>query len=229
MKVKLNPLAYSVEEAINRLKVNIKFVGAETKKILIISSIPGEGKSTVSVNLWKALADAGFPTVLVDADLRRSEFKERHWKSFHKNCKGLNHYLSGLASYEKIIYETDVKNGYVVPVADLLVNPSNLLESKKLDDLLDRLASEYRYVIIDSPPLESVSDGVTLASKSDGALLITQAGVTPRILVHQSLQQIERAECPLLGIVLNRMKSKLSAYRGYYYKKYYSKYYRKEE
>ena len=107
----LPALPYAVEEAMNRLRVNIKFCGKNTKKILVISSIPGEGKSSVSVQLWKMLAEAGFPSVLVDVDLRKSMLKSRHNFSYEGELKGLDYYLSGLAEYQYVIYKTNIENG----------------------------------------------------------------------------------------------------------------------
>ena len=78
LNVEFQELPYAVEEAMNRLRINIKFCGKNTKKILITSSMPNEGKSSIAINLWKMLAEAGFPTVLVDVDLRKSVIKERH-------------------------------------------------------------------------------------------------------------------------------------------------------
>lgn len=101
-------LPYAVEEALNRLRVNIKFCGKNTKKILITSSVPGEGKSTVAVQLWKMLAEAGFKAVLVDTDLRKSVLKDRVRFKSEKDIKDLRYNLSGLAEYEEIVYETDI-------------------------------------------------------------------------------------------------------------------------
>lgn len=217
-------LPYAVEEAMNRLRVNIKFCGKNTKKILVVSSIPGEGKSSVSVNLWKMLSEAGFPSVLVDCDLRKSTLKKRHEFSFAEEIKGLDYYLSGLAEYQDVVYETNIKNGYIVPCTNLLENPSSLLEDPRMEELLDKLGEDYRYVIVDSPPLDSVSDGLLLGSLCDGAILVVRSGVTSRALIKYSLQQLERVNCKLLGMVLNRVETTSRAYSRYYGK--YGKYYK---
>ena len=223
----IQALPYAVEEAMNRLRVNIKFCGKNTKKILVISSVPNEGKSTVSVHLWKMLAEAGFPSVLVDLDLRKSVLKD--WLEFKSEgeIQGLDYYLSGLSEYQNVVYETNISNGYIVPVSNLLENPSALLEDPRMEELLDRLAEDYRYVIIDSPPLDSVADGALIASFCDGAILVVRSGMTSRRLVKQSIQQLERVGCRLLGTVLNRVETKSRAYQKYYgkYGNYYSDYY----
>ena len=223
----IRELPYAVEEAMNRLRINIKFCGKNTKKILIISSVPNEGKSTVSVHLWKLLAEAGFPSVLVDLDLRKSVLKERLEFQHKGEITGLDYYLSGLSEYQDVVYETNISNGYVVPVSNLLENPSALLEDPRMGELLNRLEEDYRYVIIDSPPLDSVADGALIASLCDGAILVVRSGMTSKRLVRQSLQQLDRVHCRLLGMVLNRVETKSRAYQKYYgkYGSYYNDYY----
>ena len=115
INISLPDMPYAVEEALNRLRVNIKFCGKNTKRILISSSVPNEGKSFVSVHLWKMLADAGFRTVLVDTDLRKSVLKSRFQFQSDDEIKGLDYYLSGLAEYTDVVYETNIKNGDIVP------------------------------------------------------------------------------------------------------------------
>ena len=213
-------LPYEVEEALNRLRVNIKFCGKHTRKILVVSSVPNEGKSFLSAQLWRMLAEAGFSSVLVDVDLRKSVLGKRHSYNSDGEITGLDYYLSGLAEYQDVVYRTNIANGYVVPCSNYLENPSALLEDPRMKELLDKLAEEYRYVIIDSPPLDSVSDGALLASMADGAILVVRSGETSRSLVKSSIQQLERVNCRLLGMVLNRVDSKSRAYRKYYGKGY---------
>ncbi|MGN0393743.1 MAG: CpsD/CapB family tyrosine-protein kinase [Coprococcus sp.] len=226
INVEFQDMPYAIEEAMNRLRINIKFCGKNTKKILITSSMPNEGKSTIATNLWKMMAEAGFPTVLVDVDLRKSILKERLNISSSGDIKDLGYYLSGLAEYEDVVYETNIKNGYMVPCTNLLENPSALLEDARFRELLDRLAENYRYVIIDSPPLGSVSDGALVASMCDGAVLVVRGGETPKSVIRQSFQQIEQVNCKLLGVVLNRVETTGRAYKKYYgkYNGYYNEY-----
>ena len=98
-----------------------------------------------------------------------------------------NHYLSGMAEYEDVVYSTNIPNGYMVPCTQLLENPSALLEDVRFKELLNTLSENYRFVIIDSPPLGSVADGALIASLCDGAVLVVRAGTTPRTLIKQSL------------------------------------------
>ncbi len=133
---------------------------------------------------------------------------------------GLNHYLSGMAEYEDVVYSTNIPNGYMVPCTQLLENPSALLEDVRFKELLNTLSENYRFVIIDSPPLGSVADGALIASLCDGAVLVVRAGTTPRTLIKQSLYEIQQSGCKLLGTVLNRADVKGRAYGKYGYGKY---------
>lgn len=231
IKMNIPALPYAVEEAMNRLRVNIKFCGKNTKKILIISSVPNEGKSTVAVQLWKMLAEAGFPSVLVDMDLRKSVLKERLKFQSKDKMIGLDYYVSGLAEYQDVVYKTNINNGYIVPVSNHLENPSTLLEDPRMEELFDKLEADYRYVIIDALPLESVADGAQIAPLCDGAILVVRSGMTSRKLIRQSVQQLERVNCKILGMVLNRVETKSRTYQKYYgkYGKYYGDYYGDKE
>ena len=128
LNIEFQELPYAVEEAMNRLRINIKFCGKNTRKILITSSMPNEGKSSVAINLWKMLAEAGFPAVLVDVDLRKSVIKDRHHIKDADKLPDLGYFLSGQSEMEDVIYETQVENAYIVPCMNLLENPSALLE-----------------------------------------------------------------------------------------------------
>lgn len=94
-------------------------------------------------------------------------------------------------------------------------NPSPLLEDARFRELLDRLAGEYRFVIVDTPPLGSVSDGALIASLCDGAILVVRAGQTPKAMIKQSLYEIEQSGCKLLGTVLNRAEVSTRGYGKY--------------
>lgn len=223
-KIELNipDMPYAVEETLNRLRVNVKFCGKNTKRILVTSSVPDEGKSFVSVQLWRMLAEAGFPTVLVDVDLRKSMLKDRYNFQHDGEIKGLDYYLSGQTDYSDVVYQTNIPNGDIVPCSNLLENPSTLLEDPRLEELFNELSEHYRYIIVDTPPLVNIADGALVASLCDGAVLVVRAGETSKTLVKQSLSQLERVDCKVLGIVLNRAEVASRSYYRHYgkYKKY---------
>jgi capsular exopolysaccharide synthesis family protein len=231
IKLNIPELPYAAEEALNRLRVNVKFSGKEIRTILIISSVPNEGKSHVTVYLWKMLAEAGFKTVLVDCDLRKSVMKKEMGFECAEEYQGLDYYLSGLAEYDDVVHHTNIENGDIVPISNLLQNPSTLLEDARFGELFQALEEKYDYVIVDSPPLVSVSDGILIAQHCDGAILIVRSGETPRSLIRQSMNQLQQTDCRLLGTVLNGVATGNRAYGRYYgyYSKYYSEYYGKKE
>ena len=212
------PLPYSMEEALNSLRVNVGFLGKDIKKIMVISSTPDEGKSFVSMQLFKQFALSGAKTALIDCDLRKSSIVTKYGIATEngENVKGTSYVLANDVDFEDAFYATEYENGVILPNADNVVNPSLLLENGRFKEMLDYAADNYRYVIIDAAPLDLVSDGERIGSLCDGAILVVRSGSTSKSLVRHSAMQLERAGCPLLGIVLNRVDNKK---HGYYYKK----------
>ena len=216
----LGTLPYAAEEALNRLRINVGFCGDELKKVIVTSSTPGEGKSFISTNLWRMLAESGMRVILVDADMRKSMMRSRYQiTAAGGQFRGLAHYLAGQVPLSEVIYQTNVENGYLLPTAHTVSNPFILLQSERFAQMLAALEKSYDCVLIDTPPLSNVADGDLIASRCDGALLVVRGGVTPRNIVAASLKQLDRAGCRLMGTVLNRVEAKNNPY---YYK--YSKY-----
>lgn len=223
VNIELVDLPYSLEEALNRLRINIKFTGESTKKILITSTVPNEGKSFISIYLWKMLAEAGFKTAFIDLDLRKATATNRYRVQSNEEMKGMDYYLSGNATYDDVVYSTNVENGYFIPCTNVLENPTVLLEDPKFTELLDKLSEEYRYVIIDSPPLDNVADGSLIASMCDGAIMVIRSGYVSKKIIKQAVSQLETVGCKLLGTVLNRVPVTKKKYGKYYsYGKYYA-------
>lgn len=216
-------LPYAMEEAINRLRINISFLGTDIRKIMVISTMPNEGKSFVAMQLWHQIAQAGTPTLLLDADLRKSVMTDKYGIALEEGTmQGTSHYLANDYPIENAIYHTQWEKGDILPNVDNVVNPSMLLESERFEEMLRYVEQKYRYVFVDSPPLNLVSGGERIGNLCDGAVLVVRGGVTSKNMVKNSIRQLERAGCPLLGIVLNRVEG---AKGGYYYKRYGGKYY----
>lgn len=216
-------LPYAIEEAVNRLRVNISFLGNEVKKIMVISSMPDEGKSFVTMQLWRQMAEANVKSFLLDMDLRKSVMVNKYQilQEGGGRILGTSFYLSHDIFLEECVLRTDIGEGDILPNVENVINPSMLLEGQKLASTLEALEDNYRYLFIDAPPLNLVSDGEKIGSLCDGAILVVRAGVTPKSVVKSSVQQLERANCPLLGIVLSRAKG----IGGGYYSKRYGSYY----
>jgi len=221
-------LPYSIEEALNRLRINIGFLGSDVKVIMMISSEPNEGKSFLSVNLWKQMAEAGARSLLLDLDLRNSVMATKYNMHLESGTaiKGSSDFLAGNDdNIEDFIYHTEIEKADILPNVNNLVNPSMLLEGERLKNLLKYVSEKYRYVFLDVPPMTMVSDGERLGSMCDGAILCVRGGVTSRSVVRRTVQQLERSGCPLLGIVLNRVGGAGTGYYSKYYGKYYGKKY----
>lgn len=235
MEFGLTPqLPYSVQEAINRLRINLSFTGSDVRKIMLVSSEPNEGKSFIAINLWNQMAEAGEKAVFLDADMRNSTVVKKYdlTRTDGKELKGTSHYLAGNAELGEVLMHTKYGDGDFLPNVENIINPSMLLETNKFGQLLDSLAEEYRYVFVDAPPLGLVSDAEKIGNLCDGAILCVRSGVTSKGIVKESIRQLDRAGCPLLGIVLNRVNESKSGYGKYgkygkygHYGRYYNDYY----
>ena len=216
---KMPTLSYSTEEAVNRLRVNLSFLSKDVKKIMVISTTENEGKSFVAFHAWRQMAESGVHSLFLDVDLRKSVMVNRYKMHPEDDSKliGTSHVLAKDIPLEQAVWHTDLPQGDILPNAENLINPTMLFESKSFKRLLNEMAEQYRYVFVDAPPLSIVSDGEKIGSLCDGAVLVVASGMIPRAMVQQSIQQLERAGCPLLGIVLNRAEN-------YQKKKYYGKY-----
>ena len=215
-------LPFDVAEAVNQLRVNLSFTDTNIKKIIITSSIPNEGKSFLSLSLWRAMAQIGKKVLFVDADLRLSEIRDIYDIQTSDTFFGLAHVLSGQCDIQDALYKTNIPNAYMIPTVNAVGNPSFLLESEKLKEVLDQLSEVFDYVIIDTPPIGTVADALTIGKVADGNLLVVRSGFTKKRLVKDSVERLKITGQPLLGIVLNRVD--VSKNSSYYYKGYGSYY-----
>ena len=212
-------LPFDVQESINQLRINLGFAGDSIKTIMITSSVPNEGKSFVSMSLWRNIASVGNRTVFIDADIRNSEIRNRYGFTSEDGLVGIEHFLSGKLGLNEVVYQTDVPNGFIIPVSTNVIDPTILLESDHFRSLINACKENFDYVIIDTPPLNSVADALNITKYCDGSLLVVASNSTSRKLVNDTIASLKRTETPLLGIVLNRVDTsrKGSAY-GYYYR-----------
>ena len=225
---RLPQLPFDMTEALNQLRINLSFCGDSVKTIMVTSSVPNEGKSFLVMQLWKMMAELGTPTLLIDCDLRKSEFRNKYNIRSSEPITGVAHYLAGKTTLDDAIYQTNVPNGYMIPVNTTVANPSILLENERFGRMIRDSRERFGCVLIDTPPLGNVADGLKIATHCDGTVLVVRSGETPRKLVENSVQLLHRTETPLLGVVLNRadIGSKSNAYyrryyrSGYYYNGY---------
>ena len=221
----LPELPFDMEESINQLRVNLGFCGDQIKTVVITSSIPNEGKSFIAVHLWKMLAELGSRVLLIDCDLRKSEMRTKYGISSAEKITGIAHYLAGKVELQDAVYETNIPNGYMIPLSAPVANPSILLENPRFSEMIETCAGKFDYVLIDTPPLESVADTLHIAAHADGTVLVVRSGRTSRKLVSDAVDKLKRAGASILGLVLNRVEMKQKG--GYYYKRYYYGYYGK--
>ena len=222
---KFPALDYAGNEAFNTLSTNLSFAGANVKKIMITSCHASEGKSYLSMNLMRTLAQRGIKVALVDADLRRSTINSDYglkYEDGRSDGKGLSHFLAGMVGMDEVIYQTDIPNAIMVPVGRDVPNPLALLTNHHFAELLDMLASMADYVIVDAPPVGVVIDAAEIAKACDGTLIAVNYNDVSRQELLDVKQQIEQTGCPILGTALNQVD--YDNYMGRKYYKSYSKY-----
>ncbi|SDN32558.1 capsular exopolysaccharide family [Paenibacillus sp. yr247] len=201
----LNPKSHK-SEAYKTLRTNITFssIDRETKKILITSSQPSEGKTTTIANLAVAYAQENKKVLVIDADLRKPTLHHIFMKS---NRVGLTNILANQNSLEEIIVSTDIPNLSLISSGPIPPNPSELLASRKMIELLKQLEQDFDLILIDSPPTISVTDSQILSTMCDGVLFVIHSGKVKRQVVVKALQNLEHVKAKVLGVVLNNKNS----------------------
>ncbi|MEV0810987.1 polysaccharide biosynthesis tyrosine autokinase [Micromonospora sp. NPDC050200] len=200
-------------EAVRKLRTNLRFVDVHepARVIAVTSALQGEGKTTLSCNMAIALAEAGWRVLLVDADLRRPKIADYLGLD---GGVGLTDVLVGDVQVGDVVQRWGDKSLLVLPSGSGPPNPSELLGSKAMADLLLALRESADIVIIDTAPLLAVTDGVVVAVQADGALLVTQQGRTSRTQVAAAARSLHSVSVRLLGCVLNMTKvAKADAYQ----------------
>lgn len=218
-------MPYDVNEAMKLLRTNLQFCGKDKKVIMITSTLADEGKSTVSINLCRSLAQLGSRVILLDADMRKSVMADRFSKE--KNLPGLSHLLSARNGLEDVLMETDMDNFNMILAGRVPPNPAELLSGARMQKLIEICREEYDYVIVDCPPINLVVDAAIVAPLCDGIVMVISSGNVPYRLAQGALDQLQATGCPILGAVLNMVDQKNEKYyysKGYYSKGYYQKY-----
>ncbi|MCP2047855.1 UNVERIFIED_ORG: capsular exopolysaccharide synthesis family protein [Paenarthrobacter nicotinovorans] len=194
-------------ESFRQLRTNLQFsnVGGKTKTILVTSSVPGEGKSTTATNLAISMAQAGKTICIIDADLRRPMINT--YLGLDRNA-GLTTALVGEADIADLLQLWGEDNLYVLTSGQIPPNPSELLGSEEMRQLLLRLSQSFDTIIIDAPPLLPVTDAAVLSQYVDGVVMVVGAQKLTHHVLQKSLQALEMVGARLLGVVLNRLPVK---------------------
>ena len=216
---------FAVVEAYKKIRTNLKFLLAKNDGgvITFSSADEAEGKSTTSINMAIAFSQLGGKILLLDADMRRPSVNK---KLKIENNDGLSNIIAGLSDFEKAVYQYN-SNLDILTSGPTPPNPSELLSSASFDRLLESCKNEYDYIIIDTPPINAVSDALVVAPKTDGLLLVVRAGYTRRDSLKQTIGAAEFANINILGAIMNGSDSNAKNYKYRKYKysyKYYSKY-----
>jgi receptor protein-tyrosine kinase len=207
-------------EAFRVIRTNLQFLSVDNppRVIVITSSVPGEGKSTLTVNLATALAQAGSRVMLVEADLRRPRITS--YLGIVAGV-GLTNVLAGTADVEDVAQPWGEGKLRVLASGPTPPNPSELLGSAQMRLLISTLRETQDYVVIDSPPLLPVTDAAVLSAVADGMVITTRFGKTKREQLAEAAITLSRIEAKLLGVVLNRVPPRAATSPGYGYAYHY--------
>ena len=176
---------YFYEESIKTLRTNIQFSSKQVKVVLLTSCYPNEGKSDIAFSLSLEMGKAGKRVLLVDADIRKSNFIKRY--SVNQTIHGLSQYLSGQVERQWITYQTNFPNVDMIFAGPLAPNPSELLGDPAFGELLEEKRKEYDYIFIDTPPIGNMIDAAIVAEKSDGAVLVIESEAVSYSVAQKSL------------------------------------------
>jgi capsular exopolysaccharide synthesis family protein len=204
----------AASEAYRTLRTNLLYGLGDTppKVIVLASPDPGKGKSTTCANLGVVLAQAGKSTLILDCDLRRPVI---HRFFGLRNLHGVTDVLVGERSLQQVWHEP-VEGLRVAPVGSVPPNPTEILGSRRFSEFLTSVREEFDYVLIDTPPMGSVSDSVILATQGDGVLLVLDAQNTRKRSVRQAMRTLNAVGANVLGTVMNNFKvSRSDYYYGY--------------
>ena len=204
-----------VAEAYRSLRTNLEFSNLDKSlhSLLVTSAVADEGKSTTLANLAVTMAQAGKPVILIDCDLRRPS---QHQIFNLKNSTGISDMVRDeTALANPPLQDTSVPNLKVLTSGQLPPNPSEVLGSRRMEEIIAALLTRADILLFDAPPVIAVTDAAVLASKVDGVLLIVSAGKTKRENAKKAQQLLEKVNARVVGAVLNNVKFD-SSMQSYY-------------
>ena len=207
---RINLLAFKdpkspVAEAYRTIRTNLQFSGVdkEMKVVEVTSAVPNEGKSTVIGSLGVVLAQARKKVLLLDCDFRNPT---QH-KLFGLHNKGLTNFMaSGMEDYSTFIQHVEQENLDIIVSGPIAPNPSEMLMSNKMQDLLDVVRTEYDYILIDTPPIMPVTDAAVLGAKVDGVMIVIASGADKPELVQAAKTRLQQGGANILGCILNKVQ-----------------------
>ncbi len=213
---------FSIVEAYKTIRTNLMFTthNSGCKRIILTSAAPNEGKSTNCCNLGIAIAQTNSKVLIIDCDLRKSSV---HKLFKTKGVPGLSEALAEMNKISEVIQKTNYPNLYVICGGTIPPNPSELLSSDTMAEILNCLSIEFDYILMDTPPINMVSDSLVLSRNSDGVVIVVREGETTYPELNHALTSLKFVKAKVLGFVLNGVKT--GGKYGYKKKsKYYGKY-----
>jgi len=224
-----------ITEEFRTLRTNLLFasIDRDLRSFLVTSAEPTEGKTTIAANLAVVFAQSGRDTLLIDADLRRPEVHNRFDLS---NQDGLTSLFFRQSNSPEVAHSTFLKSPFenlrVLTTGKLPPNPSEILASTKMKDLIETFKSETEMLIIDTPPVLAVTDAVVLSPQLDGVLLVVAPGKTKMAAARNMIEQLERSKTKILGVVIKFMDGRGRRYArryGYATRSEYERYYQSDD
>lgn len=201
-------------EAYRTLRTNIQYSSYDKKikKILVTSSEPAEGKSTIIGNLAISLSQSENTVIILDCDLRKPTM---HKKFKISNEFGLTELLVGKKELKDVIQYRN-KNLHIITSGKIPPNPAEMLASKSMKRLLEQLSNEYDYILMDTPPLNAVTDAQVLSTEADGTLIVIRSEKTKKESILTAKNLLQKVNANILGIVFNDVANSINKYYYYY-------------
>ncbi len=211
-------------EAIRTIRTGVVLSGLDNphKIVVVTSTIPGEGKTTVSMNLALALGQLE-KVLLIDADMRRASIAQQ--LGFAKDTPGLSNLVAGTAKASECIHPVEGTSVHVLPAGMIPPNPLELLSSHRFSELLDKLSEAYDRIVIDTAPTQAVSDALVLSTQASAVVYVVKADSTPYPLAQTGVKRLRHVNAPLVGAVLNQVDIKKAGRYGKYGRYGYDRYY----
>lgn len=204
-----------VSEKLRGIRSNIMFSHTEEiKSVLITSEKPKAGKSIVSANIAITYAQVGYKTLIIDGDMRKPT---QHYQFETSNYDGLSNVIIGNSDFDKAIRSTRVKNLDLLTSGPIPPNPSELIASESFKKIFEHLQKKYDFILIDTPPIVSVTDAQVFLQYVPNCVLIIDAQKNNRSEVKKAKQLVEQADGHVIGAILNKTAQEKSSNYDYYY------------
>lgn len=217
-KKKASSDALVVQNAAKTLLANIRFASVDrpVKSIVLTSSVPNEGKSTVAYNLAQAIASSGKRTLIVECDMRRRSLADMVGA---RARYGIYAVLSGQVELDEALVATSHRNLFFLDSEPHIPNPADILSSQRFRKLVAQMESDFDYVVIDTPPVGTFVDAAIIAALADATALVVRERFVKRAELQNAYDQLKKADANVIGVIMNMCEAESSEYYYAYYNK----------